>query len=436
MSSEIEKLKEEQNCVNSLDRKTNLLFITMKKEIRSNYIIIICVGIGILISLVRMLVDGVGYSHDEYDLYAKYFKGVFQNNLSYDQESWFDRYRWKNRILYSLILSIASLITTLEPVIVAIPLGIIFFLSSIFIIIQILKERGNSQKEINIIVSSFVTASGILPHMVRPTTDHLFMFLILSVILFFIKFIKRGDYRNLIFGMIFFLLAVITREFGFLLIFVLPILYIIKWFGEKRYLLIFCCGIFTIIIVMIPIQILNLTPSFILHLFFWGDVSEIIMSGNISLDDIFYILYVMLIEKWTRKGFSRIFTLLESLVYTILLASILSFFGFFSWDKEKKIHEIKNFERSVLVVWFILGIFSLMILQSGRFQARYWMPIMIIPYLEIPAGISYFKCKFGGKLSENRILTIIIIFQVTISLIRIIFAYMNISLEDVILTFS
>ncbi|MHA2244562.1 MAG: hypothetical protein ACXADY_06300 [Candidatus Hodarchaeales archaeon] len=439
VSSELKKSKEDENSTCSLDRKNMQLFRIIKKKIRSNYLIIICLGIGILISLVRMLVDGIGYSHDEYDLYAEYFKGMFRNNLTFEQESWFEGYRLKNRMLYPFILSITSLITTIEPIIVAIPLGIVFFLLSILVIVQILRERGNSPKEINIIVSLFAVAPGLVPHMVRPTTDHLFMFLVLVVLLFFIKYVKRKNYLDLIFSIFSLLLAIITREFAFILIFILPIFYIVKWVEVKKYQLISGYGMFTVIIIIIFLQILNFTPLFTLRLFFSGyaeKILEIIKSGNISFDDISYILHKMFIEKWTTKGFIRVYTVLESLVYTILLASILSFFGFFSWDKEKKFQEIINLKRSVLVIWFILGISSLIILQRGSLQARYWMPIMIIPYLEIPSGISYFKNKFGEKISENWILSLIITFQITISIIRIICAYMNIGLVDIILVFS
>ncbi|MFX1282109.1 MAG: hypothetical protein ACFFB5_00580 [Promethearchaeota archaeon] len=433
VSSKLKKIEENENGTNSIDRIKSFLK-TIKKEIRSYYIIIFCVGTGILISLLRMQIDGVGYSSDEYDIYAEYFKGIFQNKLSFEQELWFDGYRLKNRILYPFILSIGSLITTLEPAIIAIPLGIIFFLLSILTTIQILKERGNSQKEINIIVSPFAVTPGLLPHMVRPTTDHLFMLLVLIVLLFIIRFVKRGDNLNLLIAIFFSLLAIITREFGFLLLFILPILYIVKWMEEKRYLMILVCGIFIIILIWILLQILNFTPSFVLSLIFGvytEKIQEIIISGNVSLEGVFQILHIRFIEQWTQKGFLRTYELIESVIYTIFIAFIFSFLGFLSWDKEKKVKEVKNVERSVLVVWFILGIFSLMILH-GTLQARYWMPIMIIPYLEIPSGINYLHIKLKRKLSEKMILSLILIIQITISIIRIVFTTMNISLRDVI----
>lgn len=382
--------------------------------------------IGIMLSFIRGSIEGFGYGSDDYDIYATYIKKFLLNTITYEEQYWISTYRWNNRVVFPILLAVLSVITSLEIIPLAVITGVIYYICSIIIFIKILEDREYSKQEIQIISSVFSVCPALLLLMTRMVTDGLFLFLTLGSIFYIQRYSEYQGYEEFLLACIFMILAVLTREIGFLIPASFIIFLIIKTIKDKKYFLTSLIILCSFLLILVFMAILEFTVIDALKLLFGRVVINNLMAGTFSLNDIGLIIF-------GKQNFYRSITIVESIFYTMALAAIVSLISLIEYDREKLVSELKGTGKSFMWIWFIILSFYLIFVHIGRMQARYWLPISFISYLGIPRGLNAISNQLHNRISKNRLLLILIIAQISISIIRIIFAFFSISLIDLLI---
>ncbi|MFW9997920.1 MAG: hypothetical protein ACFFD4_38115 [Candidatus Odinarchaeota archaeon] len=397
----------------------------MKTFITENKLVLSCIILGLVFAFIRMFIEGVGFGSDGYDIYADYIKNVFRNTVTPEEEAWFANYRWNNRLVYPLILAILSLITSLNVLALTIPVGILSYVCSNIALLKILEDRGNTKQEIQIIVSVFSLCPALVSNITRLVTDCLFLFLTLSTILYFQRYTKDGSYKDFFLGCFFIFLAALTREIGFLLLASIVLLLVFRGIYLEKYFLTGFTVVTSILGVLFFLIIFDFDPLSVVRLFFGGETTNLITEGNFSLADLVCLPF-------RGQSLYRTITILESLVYTVLIAGTISLVGLLEYDRKELIEKIKTSNDLLTWIWFTVLSSYLLFIYPSRMQARYWLPISFVVYLGIHRGILFINKKTNGRISKNWILLAIILCQAFITIVRLILLFYSISLLDLL----
>jgi hypothetical protein len=334
----------------------------------------------------------------------------------------------KLRIGYSLIVAIINLLTSWDVIIIGRIVSVISFIASIYLLNLILLQSdffGDKWKRDAIIVL-YVTNVTIITNIVRFETDIFFLALVMTAIVMYQQSFRKSGIRklasiSLLCLLLFFM--VFTREIGVILIGVFVIHRVIV--GGKIMKLGFIIAIVSLIVSFFLLEEVRNLLFFML----WSAgthymATEVFYNGNIL-----FLFEYMSIKFTTPYLLSKN---LESLAYAFGVIIPFASLGLFHVFKDSSIR--KKVVKNPLTIFFIFFIIFFYVIKVGRTLDRFFMPIIFIPYLLVPAGVQLLSEIFREKnlttIPEHTlrgwILSLIPISQIMIYGVRLILALLEI----------
>ena len=408
---------------------------SLRSCISSNSHVLILTAIAILLSLLRgILVDPPVVITDGYDYFAGQL-GTLLSDWNYNIDESLVEYQFPFRLMYSLVVALLNVFISLDIVLAGKAISLMSFLVSIPLLNMILVQTGlfGTKLKRDMVLLLYVTNCTIVTSLSRFGTDMLFVALLMAGILLYLRFVMNCNedrFWTLVKIALISILLFFTREVSILFIMAM----VLHQFVSQDWDIKIKITIFTSVAVLCFAAVaayLNILIELIYYVV-WTATSytyanELLKKGNLA-----YLLYPLL-SKFTSVY--NIITTIESCVYAFgfpVLVALVGVVGFLkAWPKRRLL--LSHF----LSLYFVCFSFFYLFLKIGRGLDRFFLPVVFIPYLLVPAGLE--RISSSCRDSQNRVeslkgrcrffFLLLVTSQLLVFIIRAVLSYLGLGID-------
>jgi hypothetical protein len=404
---------------------------SLRSRISSNSHVLILTAIAIILSLLRgILVDPPIVVTDGYD----YFAGQLSTLLSdwnYNIDESLVEYRFPFRLMYSLAVALLNVFISLDIVLAGKAISLMSFLVSIPLLNMILVQTGlfETKRKRDMILLLYITNCTIVTSLSRFGTDMLFVALLMAGTLLYLRFAMNDNedrFWTLVKTALISILLFFTREVSILFIMAMVLhQFVSQDLDTKIKTTIFTLG--AILWFTAVAAYLNILLELVYYVV-WTATSYTYANALLKNGNLAYLLYPLLSKS---TSVYNIITTIESCVYVFgvpVLVALVGVMGFLK-DRPKRRLLLSHF----LSLYFICFGFFYIFLKIGRGLDRFFLPVVFIPYLLVPAGLE--RMSSSCRDSQNRVeslkgryrllFVLLVISQLLVFAIRTILSYLG-----------
>jgi hypothetical protein len=286
------------------------------------------------------------------------------------------------RIGYSLVVGIISLIPGADIIMIGRVISFICFLSSIYLLDKILTKAGYLQEtwKRTAVIFLYISNVTIVTNMVRFGTDFFFLALLMLDVLIYMNFIQKQGKKRIPYLILLIMLSILllfTREVGAIFIGAM-LLHQFLTTSKRSRIAVIVLGVIGVFFIYLS----GFLTTLLFHLIWTATTHqiavEIVYNGNIA------------ILGYTALGkFLSVYNLtktIEALIYAFGVAALAIFLSAF------RVLSKSNLRRKILAhllsIYFLLFTILYGLLKISRGLDRFFIPILFIPLLLVPHGIT------------------------------------------------